>query len=221
MTTQKYGPQTAEIEALVERIKTITLEQVRNLTEAHSPSWSREAHDARDTALSKQWATKRESAWSMKWESALSTAWMTVWDAILALTVRDLITTEQFDILYAPWKSVMEDSQLHALSYRDDNQSQSAEIERLNSKIKELQQQLDESLAETSSVKAWLGMTDDQLLRRAEKAEADLARFHSCDDSNGCYDDCGRVHIYDTEDPSFSYARNGERPRTVWHKDGE
>jgi hypothetical protein len=108
MSNQKYGPQTSEIEALVERIKTITLEQVRNLTDAHSPSWFREARDARDAALSKQWATKRESAWSMEWESALSTAWMTVWDAILALTVRDLIAPWQFAILYAPWKSVMD-----------------------------------------------------------------------------------------------------------------
>jgi uncharacterized small protein (DUF1192 family) len=54
-----------------------------------------------------------------------------------------------------------------------------------------------------------------------QATEADLAEFYECDDSNGCYDDCGRVHIYDTAEFSFSYANHGERPRAVYHKTGE
>ena len=39
------------------------------------------------------------------WDAARSAAA----DAVVALVVRDLITPEQFDVLYGPWASVMED----------------------------------------------------------------------------------------------------------------
>ena len=42
------------------------------------------------------------------WAAARGTALDAAWDAVLAILTRDLITTEQFDILYGPWKSVME-----------------------------------------------------------------------------------------------------------------
>jgi hypothetical protein len=56
---------------------------------------------------------------------------------------------------------------------------------------------------------------------RAEATEADLAKFYECVESNGCYDDCGRVHIHDTEELSFVYSSANETMRTVYHKVGE
>ena len=38
----------------------------------------------------------------------LRTAWLAALDAAVALVVKDLITPEQFDLLYGPWASVME-----------------------------------------------------------------------------------------------------------------
>ena len=43
----------------------------------------------------------RSAAWGAAWRAAA--------DAVVALVVRDLITPEQFDVLYGPWASVMED----------------------------------------------------------------------------------------------------------------
>jgi len=56
---------------------------------------------------------------------------------------------------------------------------------------------------------------------RTEAVEAELAKFYSCDGSNGCYDGRGRVHIHDTEELSFVYPSDGETMRTVYHKVGE
>ena len=107
----RYGPNTAEVERLLERMETITAEE--------------------DIALGKAW--KGGKAWDAAWDNArgssrksdrsdaVSDAWriiehLEVWDddwdaardAVLALVVRDLISQEDFDVLYGPWASVME-----------------------------------------------------------------------------------------------------------------
>ena len=61
-------------------------------------------------------ATRLDAAWDAARYAARDAAWYAAWDAaraaagyaVNALVVRDLITTEQFDILYGPWKAVME-----------------------------------------------------------------------------------------------------------------
>ena len=64
-------------------------------------------HDARDAA----WGAARDAARAAAWDAARDAAWDTARYAALALIVRDLITPEQFDILYGPWRSVMEETQ--------------------------------------------------------------------------------------------------------------
>ena len=53
------------------------------------------------------------------------------------------------------------------------------------------------------------------------QSRAEQAKFYECDDSNGCYDDCGRVHIHDAEELSFVYSSANGTMRTVYHKVGE
>ena len=88
----KYGPQTAEIEAIIERLKTMTVDEAKALAAA----W----YDDRTAA----W----KAAWYAAWYAAVDAARDAAWYAILALLVSDLITPEQFDLLYGPWASVME-----------------------------------------------------------------------------------------------------------------
>ena len=131
MTTQKYGPQTPEIEALIAKIETISLDQARALAAAWDAAWN-DALDAavRNAALAAvrnavrdaAWAVALDAAWdaldaawdaldaalAAAWAVASAAAWNAAWDAVLALMVRDLISGDQFDVLYGPWASVME-----------------------------------------------------------------------------------------------------------------
>ena len=87
----EYGPQTAQIETLLEQIKSLTPEQIEALSAA------------RDAAGNAAWDAARDAALS----AALSAAWNAAWGAVLALVVQDLISEEHFNILYGPWASVM------------------------------------------------------------------------------------------------------------------
>ena len=78
---QALGPNGEAVTALIERSTTITPEQAERL------------RAARSAARSAAWCAARDAAA----------------DAVVALVVRDLITPEQFDVLYGPWASVMED----------------------------------------------------------------------------------------------------------------
>jgi hypothetical protein len=91
----------------------------------------------------------------------------------------------------------------------------------LQANLVELQEQVATAHAETASVKAGMGVAVMQYRNRAERAERDLAKFYECVDSNGCYDDCARVHVHDTEELSFIYPDGSEPMRTVYHKVGE
>jgi hypothetical protein len=44
------------------------------------------------------------------WHAALDAARDATWDAAKVLVVKDLITPEQFDVLYGPWREVMGDA---------------------------------------------------------------------------------------------------------------
>ena len=92
------GPNGQEVVALIERALRMTGEEAERLAAA----WDA----ARDAA----W-----DAWDAAWDAARSAARDAAWDAAetaaLALVVKDLITPEQFDLLYGPWASVMEAEQ--------------------------------------------------------------------------------------------------------------
>ena len=78
------GPNGEAVADLIERARHLTMDEIRRLDAARDAAWDA----ARDAA----WGAARDAAW----------------DAAIALLVRDLITPEQFDLLYGPWASVME-----------------------------------------------------------------------------------------------------------------
>ena len=103
--TDRYGPQTVGIEALLERVCNLTDEEVQAL---------------RDAGLDATWG----AAWGAAWRAAsdagrkttLNAAQYIVLDAALdaarALVVRDLIgqhgfTQAHYDTLVGPWESLM------------------------------------------------------------------------------------------------------------------
>ena len=83
---QALGPNGEAVAAYIERCKTITADEAERLYAA--------------------WYAAREAARYAVWEAARYAVWDAVWAAAIALMVRDLITTEQFDLLYGPWASV-------------------------------------------------------------------------------------------------------------------
>ena len=85
---EALGPQGEEIAALIERCRTLTHDEARELDVARDV--------ARDAA--------RGAVWDASWDAA----WGAAWGAALALLAKDLITPEQFDVLYGPWKKVIE-----------------------------------------------------------------------------------------------------------------
>ena len=78
------GPNGEAVADLIERARHLTVDEIRGLVDA------------------------RVAAWDAARDAARAAAWDAAWAAALALLVRDLITPEQFDLLYGPWASVME-----------------------------------------------------------------------------------------------------------------
>ncbi len=111
-THNRYGPQTAQVEALLER--------ARNLTDKETEAL-RDAWDARAAARAAAWvaawaAWAAWDAWDARdaraaWDAGREAVWAAR-DAVLALVVRDLIgqhgfTQEHYDTLVEPWETVM------------------------------------------------------------------------------------------------------------------
>ena len=114
----KYGPNTTQIEALLEKVKTITPEQAEalaivwdgsnNSADKWDEVWLRAIHASEG----------RRGEWEAAWDAigmfrkrtyemgghAVEHA---AWEATAALVVKDLISEDDFNILYGPWKEVM------------------------------------------------------------------------------------------------------------------
>ena len=112
----KFGPNTPEIRQLIKKLKTITPEQAMELAAAYDTAWNAArsaAYDAaRDAAWYAAWNAARSAAWnaarSAAWKAARPAARSAAYDATLALLVKDLISEDDFNILYGPWAAVME-----------------------------------------------------------------------------------------------------------------
>ena len=93
------GPNGAQVAAFIERLKTTTKDEWKIVMVMRE--YQREA-DAGDA-----WV----AAWAAARAAARATAWVAAWNAagaaVLALLVRDLITPKQFDLLYAPFVTVI------------------------------------------------------------------------------------------------------------------
>ncbi len=105
----KYGPYTVEIEALIERIKTITPEQAKAMLDAYDDAMKfEETWNAWRSALSAENYSGRGSMREAALNAALSDKWYAARYTVLAMLVRDLISPDRFNALYGPWASVME-----------------------------------------------------------------------------------------------------------------
>ena len=110
---QALGPNGEQVAALIERCKTLTASEIERLDAA------------RDAARDAAWYAAWDAAWYAAWDAARDAArfaardaaWYAAWDAAriaardaaIALVTRDLLTSEQFDILTAPWREVVGD----------------------------------------------------------------------------------------------------------------
>ena len=78
---QALGPQGREVAAIIDRVRMLTTDELRQLAAAWAAAWVAARVAVRNAAL----------------------------DAALATLVRDLITPEQYDLLMAPWRTVIGD----------------------------------------------------------------------------------------------------------------
>ena len=114
---QALGPNGEQVAALIERCKTLTASEIERLDAAWYAAWTA----ARDAAWYAAWTAARDAAWDAAWDAARGAARIVAriaaWgaariaarDAAIALVTRDLLTSEQFDILTAPWREVVGD----------------------------------------------------------------------------------------------------------------
>jgi hypothetical protein len=104
-----FGPNGVQVEWLCEQLEAATEEQFDRLAEAEAraSAWASAWASARASARARAraWARARAST------SARARAWARAWAraGVLALDVRDLITTEDFDVLYGPCRDVFGD----------------------------------------------------------------------------------------------------------------
>lgn len=101
---EALGPQGQGVAALIERCRTMTLDDAEKLDAAGDAAWVA----AGVAAWGEAWDAARGAARGAAWGAALDAARAAAWDAVLALLTKDVITDEQFDLLYGPWRKVME-----------------------------------------------------------------------------------------------------------------
>lgn len=118
--TQLYGPNGAEVKALIERAKRLTPDEIRQLAaawiedDAWFAAWDAAYTAAEDSVRNTAWAIASDTTRNVIWDdknARLSGSWhaaMPTTAAALALVVKDLVSQEHFDILYAPWREVIE-----------------------------------------------------------------------------------------------------------------
>ena len=120
---QALGPNGEAVAALIKRCRTMTYDEAEQLfaarSAARSAAWSAAGSAARYAAWYAAGSAAGSAAWDAAWSAARYAAWdaagSAAWsaageaarDAAGALMVKDLITPEQFDLLYGPWASVM------------------------------------------------------------------------------------------------------------------
>ena len=113
---EALGPQGKEVAALIERCRTLTYDEAQELHAAWDAAWGAARGAAWDAAWGVAWGAARgaarDAAWAAARDAARDAAWDAAWDAArhaaLALISKDLITPEQFNVLYGPWRKVME-----------------------------------------------------------------------------------------------------------------
>ncbi|MHB1732990.1 MAG: hypothetical protein ACYCU8_05990 [Ferrimicrobium acidiphilum] len=109
--TEKYGPHTAEVERILNQIKTLTPEQVHQLTDAVDDEFALDMTFIPDIVLADALACATADAWyeagGVSWKFEWYSAWDAASAAINATAAQDDITPEQYTRSVAPWVSVV------------------------------------------------------------------------------------------------------------------
>lgn len=109
MSEQKYGPNTADVEAYLALLPTLTKGQWERMASQYvtwGEAWDAEFDAAWHAAEAASHFASRDAALDEVWEQvAPQVAPQEAMWAALAIIVRDLITQEQFDILTAPMRA--------------------------------------------------------------------------------------------------------------------
>lgn len=114
-----FGPQGAYVAELIDRAKTLTsADKERFYATLNAPLIVALA-STRDSMRDAAWYAARDAKRDTVFHTARITAWEAVtrdewnsvrgaaWDAAGALVVRDLITTDQYDTLTRPWRTII------------------------------------------------------------------------------------------------------------------
>jgi hypothetical protein len=129
MSTNKYGPNTVQVELFIERLKVLTDKEVRGIAAwiaareatwdaAWEAAWIAARDAARATASIAAWDAAWDVAWDVAWDTAWAATWSATRDAVRdvarnaawaaqAIVVMDLITEEQFTILTEPFAEIL------------------------------------------------------------------------------------------------------------------
>lgn len=115
---EALGPQGEHVAALIERIRSLTADEMGRLAAARDAArdatraatwdatWDATRDATRDAARdAARWATW-DATWDATWNAAWDAAWDAARDATWALLVRDLIGHGDYRTLVAPWASV-------------------------------------------------------------------------------------------------------------------
>ena len=118
---QALGPQGREVAAIIDRARMLPADELRQWVAAwgaaRDAAWDAAWDAARVAARVAAWDAAWVAAWGAAWDAARGAArgaaWDAAWDAArdaaLATLVRDLITPKQYDLLMAPWRTVIGD----------------------------------------------------------------------------------------------------------------
>ncbi len=117
MTSElRFGPNSAAVEAMLERLSRATRDELEVFTDARTGVRGTIWETARRAIKGNNAAGARAAAWDALWKAfpdggaAWDFAWHpgapVAWYAIQAVLVRDLISSEHFGTLTGPWREV-------------------------------------------------------------------------------------------------------------------
>ena len=103
-----YGPNTAAVQAIIDRIPTLTEDEVNRRGAVWNAVWNAARYAAWGAARDAARYAAIDAAWGAAWDAA----WDAIRDALLATVTYDLATIDgpytiaQRDLLLAPWVEV-------------------------------------------------------------------------------------------------------------------
>ena len=115
-----YGPNTAAVQSIIDRIPTLTDDEIKRLGAAWDAAWDASRSAARDAVAGASWYAAMHASRYAAMHAAWDAAWGAAWDAsrsaamstVLATVTYDLATETgpytiaQRDMLLAPWIEV-------------------------------------------------------------------------------------------------------------------